>query len=499
MTKASSEKRVKTFVLDTNVIIHDPNCFIKLGEDNNIIIPFTVMEELDRQKEGNRTISADARAASRTLRTAVDKFISDGGTIDDGIPLNLIAETTARLGKLYFEKVDSTVLTMNKEELVNDNLIIRAADNAMKDPRFVNTKVVLLSKDNNVSVKCAILNIHCEDYKNDRVESQYDALHATAHSIDESLWKKYGAKIKVNKENTVYTLPLGKLTVYKNEFVTANNGTSVLNGIVRSVDLEKKTFTFEILYDYKNKNSVYGIHAKDDRQNYVLNALLNPNIDIVTITGNAGSGKTLLTLAAGFNSVINERGHAEIIATRAFIPLGDGIGFLPGDEDAKVIPWMGAFTDNIDYMESVLDPTKKGKLSDNFRETNQKNGKKRDDKQDESKAVSCTSSKELMLSAIKFKTIDFMRGRTFHNKVFVIDEAQNLTPTQIKALVSRSGQGTKVIILGNTNQIDNPYLTPESSGLTYFIHRFRGQENFAHMHLLGVERSKVAEQADRLL
>jgi PhoH-like ATPase len=234
-----------------------------------------------------------------------------------------------------------------------------------------------------------------------------------------------------------------------------------------------KTAVLETLRDYgHHKHNVWGITARNKEQNFALNLLMNPDLDFVTLLGQAGTGKTLLTLAAGLTQTLDQKLYSEIIMTRATVPLGEDIGFLPGTEEEKMTPWMGALEDNLD----VLNKT-----------------------DDEGGDWGRAATRDLIRSRIKIKSLNFMRGRTFLNKYLVIDEAQNLTPKQMKALITRAGPGTKVVCLGNIAQIDTPYLTEGSSGLTYVVDRFKGWKHSGHVTLQRGERSRLADHAAEVL
>jgi PhoH-like ATPase len=241
----------------------------------------------------------------------------------------------------------------------------------------------------------------------------------------------------------------------------------------RVTEIRGKTAVLKTLKDFNNiKNSIWGVTARNREQNFALNVLLDPEIDFVTLTGTAGTGKTLLALASGLTQVLDERRYTEIIVTRATVSVGEDIGFLPGTEEEKMGPWMGALDDNLE----VLAKTDTGSGEWGRAATN-----------------------ELIRSRIKIKSMNFMRGRTFLNKFVIIDEAQNLTPKQMKTLITRAGPGTKIICMGNLAQIDTPYLTEGSSGLTYAVDKFKGWPHGGHITLARGERSRLADFASEAL
>ena len=238
-------------------------------------------------------------------------------------------------------------------------------------------------------------------------------------------------------------------------------------------EANSKSAILETLKDYTHqRNNVWGITARNREQNFALNVLMNPEIDFVTLLGQAGTGKTLLTLAAALAQTLDEKLYSEIIVTRVTVPVGEDIGFLPGTEEEKMTPWMGALEDNLDVLNNT---------------------------DDEAGEWGRAATQDLIRSRIKVKSLNFMRGRTFLNKFLIIDEAQNLTPKQMKTLITRAGPGTKVVCLGNISQIDTPYLTEGSSGLTYVVDRFKGWPHGGHVTLMRGERSRLADYAAETL
>ena len=275
------------------------------------------------------------------------------------------------------------------------------------------------------------------------------------------------------KEGHTYYQIRGPLCAafFVNQFIYQENGTTPFYAVV--LEQNEKTALLRTLTDYTHsKNNVWGITARNREQNFVLNLLMNPEIDFVTLLGQAGTGKTLLTLAAGLLQALETKLYSEIIITRVTVPVGEDIGFLPGTEEEKMTPWMGALEDNLDVLNK----------SD-----------------EEGGDWGRAATRDLIRSRVKVKSLNFMRGRTFLNKYLIIDEAQNLTPKQMKTLVTRAGPGTKVVCMGNIAQIDTPYLTEGSSGLTYVVDRFKGWEHGGHVTLMRGERSRLADHAAEIL
>jgi PhoH-like ATPase len=462
----------KLFVLDTNVLLHDPSSLFRFAE-HDVFLPMIVLEELDHQKKGMSEVARNARQVSRYLDELVDT--SD---LSKGVPLDALGHTDA-LGSLYFQtRPTNTHLPLELPMGKADNVILGIVHGLREhDPK---REIVLVSKDINMRLKARALNLPAEDYLNDHVLDDSDLLYDGVMPLPENFWNKHGKDIESWQQNglTWYRVrgPLcGQFIV--NEFVYYD-GEMPLSGQVREVT--GKSAVLSTLRDFSHaKNSVWGITARNREQNFALNLLMNPEIDFVSLLGQAGTGKTLLALASGLAQTFETRRYTEIIITRATVPVGDDIGFLPGTEEEKMLPWMGALEDNLE----VLHQGAAGSLGSSS------NG------QDWDK----TPAMDLIRSRIKVKSMNFMRGRTFLNKYLIIDEAQNLTPKQMKTLITRAGPGTKIVCLGNVEQIDTPYLTETTSGLTYAVDRFKGWTHSAHITLRRGERSRLADFASEAL
>lgn len=485
--QSSSAGRRKLFVLDTNVLLHDPNALFNFDE-HDVLLSLTVIEELDHLKSSDRTIAHEARAASRRIRRLIEIHTKadersgrPAGDIDDGIPLNLLDEGIGATGRLYFPALNpDKMIDLKTSSEVNDNLIIQTALSAREDHRFKkkNTEVIVVTKDNNMYIKCSILGVPCDDYTTDRVADEVDTLCGVKHEFGKELWDTPGLEVEAPQGRVPghcdrFVLRNIQLNVAVNELIVINSDEEPLCGIIR--EASENHVAFDRLESFQSKlHSFMGITTTSVEQDFALNALLDDRIDIVALSGRAGTGKTLLALIAGLHHGAKFDYQDHIIATRALTPLGEDIGFLPGDEREKVLPWMGAILDNIDFINSV-DPMQR-KIGSGPQLTQQ-----------------------MMIGAVQFRSLNFIQGRTFHDKFLFIDEAQNLTPSQVKALVARAGKGTKVVLAGDPGQIANKYLDAKSNGLTVLVDRFRGQDNFASMHLTGVVRSRLAAQADELM
>ena len=459
----------KIFVLDTNVLMHDPSCLFRF-EEHDIFIPIMTLEELDNHKKGMTEIARNARQASRMLDEMLDH---DEVDIDEGIDLYGPSSKLAS-GRLYLQtEAISAELPQGLPTSKVDNQILSVVIHLQK--KFPKRPVILVSKDINMRIKSRALNLLAEDYFNDKVLEDTDILYSGTRPLPENFWDKHGKGMESwKKESKTYYKVTGPLCpqLLVNEFVWLEG--DGFTAIVK--ETAGKTAVLETLIDYTHpKNAVWGITARNREQNFALNLLMNPDIDFVTLLGQAGTGKTLLTLAAGLNQTLENKHFAEIIMTRVTVPVGEDIGFLPGSEEEKMAPWMGALEDNLEVLTHTEDNGPYGG--------------------DWGKAA----TNDIIRSKIKVKSMNFMRGRTFLKKYLIIDEAQNLTPKQMKTLVTRAGPGTKVVCLGNIAQIDTPYLTEGSSGLTYVVDRFKGWPHSGHITLQRGERSRLADHAAEVL
>ncbi|MBI1395003.1 MAG: AAA family ATPase [Betaproteobacteria bacterium] len=453
----------KLFVLDTNVLMHDPTSLFRFQE-HDVFLPMATLEELDANKKGMSEVARNARQASRF----VDELLADlPGDLGEGIPL--ASHGRDATGHLFLQtEAIHEELPARLAAGKADNQIIGVVRHLqqMHAPR----QVILVSKDINMRIKARALGLPAEDYFNDKVLEDTDLLYAGVRELGPSFWDDHGGEMESwQQQGTTFYRVHGPLceSLHVNEFVYLEGGDRPFYAAVR--ESSGRTAILATLRDYTHqKNSVWGIVARNREQNFALNLLMDPEIDFVTLLGQAGTGKTLLTLAAGLAQVLDEQRYVEIIMTRVTVPVGEDIGFLPGTEEEKMNPWMGALEDNLD----VLNQT-----------------------DDEAGDWGRAATRDLIRSRIKVKSLNFMRGRTFINKYLIIDEAQNLTPKQMKTLITRAGPGTKVVCLGNIAQIDTPYLTEGSSGLTYVVDRFKGWAHSGHVTLQRGERSRLADYA----
>ena len=467
----------RLFVLDTNVLMHDPTALFRF-EEHDIYLPMVVLEELDHGKKGLSEAARNVRQVSRFL----DELMQGTANrpIESGLPLPGHESAVAlsggvkkrpASGRLFFQ-------TQHFDGALPDTLPGAGTDNAILGQAlalqraYPETPVTLVSKDINLRIKAAILGVHAEDYFSDRTIDDADLLHTGSEVLPADFWEQHGAELQSWKEGTrtFYRVRGPMVAAWSPNMFVYDDHAGGLECIVRQVQTDSAVL--ELALDFRNeRHGVWGITARNREQNFALNLLLDPEVDVVTVLGPAGTGKTLLTLAAGLQQTLDTKRFSEIIMTRVTVPLGEDIGFLPGTEEEKMEPWMGALMDNLEVLTQ-------GQESGNW-------------------ARSATN--DLLRSRIKIRSLNFMRGRTFLSRYLILDEAQNLTPKQMKALITRAGPGTKIVCLGHIAQIDTPYLTETTCGLTYVVNRFRGWGHSGHITLARGERSRLADFASEAL
>jgi len=459
----------KLFVLDTNVLLHDPMSLFRFA-DHDVFLPMITLEELDGHKKGMSEVARNARQVSRDLDA-----LASGTSLDPttGIALSKSGHRDAT-GKLFFQTTHFEIrLPAGLPQGKADNQILGVVQFLRE--QHPDREVVLVSKDINMRVKARALGLPAEDYFNDKALEDGDLLYTGVLNLPADFWARHGKKVEswTQGGHTFYRIngPLVP-SLLVNQFVYLETpGEAAL--YARVTEITGKSAVLRTLRDYTHaKNAVWGVTARNREQNFALNLLMDPECDFITLSGTAGTGKTLMTLAAALSQVLDDRRYSEVIVTRVTVPLGEDIGFLPGTEEEKMGPWMGALDDNLEVLA-------KGDVSGG--------------------EWGRAATQELVRSKIKIKSLNFMRGRTFLNKFVIIDEAQNLTPKQMKTLITRAGPGTKIVCLGNLAQIDTPYLTEGSSGLTYAVDRFKGWPHGGHLTLARGERSRLADYASDVL
>ena len=467
----SDKNLSRFFVLDTNVLMHDPSSLFRF-EEHDIFIPMVVLEELDAGKKGVSEVARNVRQVSRFI----DEIISaaDSEDINEGLELHHALHLNGHneaSGRLFLQtQIMPDTLPESLPGKNADNTILGTALSLQK--KYPDKVITLVSKDINLRIKAQVIGVHAEDYTNDKVLDDADLLYTGIDELPENFWETKSEALTSWQEDmrSLYEIqgkPLEECYPYQSLYTDEGAG---FEALVKTVSEEKTTLVHAI--DYRtDKQSVWGVTAKNREQNFAFNLLMDPNIDLVTILGAAGTGKTLLTLASGLAQVMDKKLYREIIISRVTIPVAEDIGFLPGTEEEKMAPWMGALMDNLEVLTNA----------------------------EESGDWERAATSDLLSKRIKIRSLNFMRGRTFLNRYIIIDEAQNLTAKQMKTLITRAGPGSKMVILGNISQIDTPYLSETTSGLTYLVDRFKHWEHSGHITLMRGERSRLADFANEAL
>lgn len=452
----------KLFVLDTNILLHEPLAIYSFKE-HDVVIPMTVLEELDRIKDSKRDVARDARVAIRALEHLFHDATPE--EITEGIPLSKQEGATGTISILADYELDETVKAFTDKE--GDNRILNAVLylQAQRTPRAV----VLVTKDINMRLRAKGAGVlYVEDYRTDQLIDDIQYLTKGFQTRPGSFW---------DSVEDVASYTLGGKTFHKldrapfdptflNQYVIDED--SDFAARVESIDGDKLTLR-DLSRERMMHRKAWGITPKNIYQGMALDALLDPDIDLVILTGAAGSGKTLLAMAAALEQTVERKMFDKIIVTRNTPDIGESIGFLPGTEEEKMMPWLASVTDTLEALH------------------------KNDHCTDGSLKYICDKAN------IQFKSINFMRGRSIQNAFVLLDECQNLTASQIKTIITRCSEGTKIVCSGNLAQIDSHYLTPVTSGLTYMVERFKNFEGSANIHLNGVVRSRLAEFAEENL
>ena len=450
----------KLFILDTNVLLHEPLAIYSFKE-HDVLIPMTVLEELDNIKDRNKDVSRDARVAIRALEDVFRDATPD--QITQGVPLAGEASGNICIFSDHHLPQDAEVFT-DKEA---DNRIINAALYLQKHE--LKRQVVLVTKDINMRLKAKGAGLaHVEDYRSDQLIDDIRLLAKGFQVVPGSFWERVGeCDSETHGRDTVHVIDSNLLEgVHVNQYLLDEE--NFFAARVLSHDGNKirlKDLGRERLMSRK----AWGVHPKNIYQGMALDALLDPHIDLVILTGPAGCGKTLLAMAAALELVIEKGIYEKVIVTRNTPEIAESIGFLPGTEEEKMMPWLAAVTDTLEVLH----------------------------KQDENMSGSLSYIMEK--ANIQFKSVNFMRGRSIQNTFVLLDECQNLTASQIKTIITRCGEGTKIVCSGNLAQIDSNYLSPVTSGLTYIVERFKDFDGSANIFLNGVVRSRLASFAEENL
>ncbi len=451
------------FVLDTNVLMHDPSAILRFQE-HDVFVPMVVLEELDAAKKGLSEVARNARHVSRLL----DSLIGEAGqdSILAGLPLPS-GGGNGNPGRVFFQTEDvSHTLPSSLPGGNPDNSILGVVIALQQD--HPDTRTVLVSKDINLRIKARVLGIRAEDYLDDMVLDDASLLYNGMTELPPSALDLFSSESERWQQDgrTYFSVDGAQARRWDPNQCLYAPDSGNFDVIFR--EMADRGAALEPVRDFSAKgNTVWGIHARNREQNFALNLLMDPELDFVSLLGTAGTGKTLLALAAGLTQTLEEKRFREIVMTRVTIPVGDDIGFLPGTEEEKMAPWMGALMDNLEVLTDSDIGGEWGRAATN----------------------------DLLHSRIKIRSLNYMRGRTFLNRYVIIDEAQNLTRKQMTTLITRAGPGTKIVCIGNIAQIDTPYLSETTSGLTYVVDGFKSWRHSGHITLLRGERSRLADFA----
>jgi PhoH-like ATPase len=443
----------KIYVLDTNILLHEPLAFLSFKE-NDVVVPMTVLEELDYIKDSKKDVARDARVSIRAMENL----------LHDATPEDLMQGVSMQgMGAGESAPSGSQVFTSNE----NDNRIINSALYLQKSQ---NTKqVVLVTKDINMRLKAKGAGLaHVEDYRTDQMVTDIKYLSKGYHQFSGNFWDEVkSVDSRIEGRDTIHTIERKVLPeAYVNEFLLDDS--QHFAGLIESVN-DEHLEVLDLGYERLMGRRAWGVAPKNIGQAMSLHALLDPHIDLVILTGPAGSGKTLLALAAALEMVVEKNMYDKIIVTRSTPEIAESIGFLPGTEEEKMAPWLAAITDSLEVLHKN-DENVKGSMNYIMEKAN-----------------------------IQFKSVNFMRGRSIQNAIVILDESQNLTASQLKTIITRCGEGTKLICSGNLAQIDSNYLSAVTSGLTYIVEKFKNFSGSATINLDGVVRSRLAEFAEEQL
>jgi PhoH-like ATPase len=443
----------KVYVLDTNVLLHDPNAMLRF-EDNDVILPMTIIEELDRFKKQPETTGRNARQVSRML----DK-LHNGGHLTTGVPLD--NGGTLRVALCDRETLRSLPVELEGDRADNEILAV-----ALELRHTCDCDVVLVSKDTNLRIKADALGLLAQDYETDKVDiselyTGTAEVYVQGDAFD-ALFKSGGAE-------------LPDPSLCPNQAVTLIDQLNPGHTALAMVDAKGKSLRPIVKLPHSGISRVI---PRNREQKFAFDLLLNDEIPLVTLVGKAGTGKTLLAIAAGLTKVADEHLYSRLLISRPVVPMGKDIGYLPGDVNEKLTPWMQPLYDNFDLIFGTQENPNSSKSSGVWRRGHE----------------------ELMeMGLLQIEALTYIRGRTLPKQFLIVDEAQNLTPHEVKTILTRAGENTKVILTGDPDQIDNPYVDAASNGLTYVVERFRHEPLAGHITFIKGERSELAERATQLL
>jgi len=436
----------KYYVLDTNVLLHDPQALFKFG-NNRLIIPITVIEEIDRFKKDLNETGRNARHVSRMLDSLREQgHLVEGVELETGGMVRVVLHTGDAMRRLPPELIDDR----------GDNRILAVAIELKEQG---DAPVIFVTKDTNLRIKADAIGLIAEDYESDKV------------SVDE-LYSGI-SQVEVEREQVDAFYNDGHLDLegdyFPNQYLTLVDRSNASHTALGRYDGPMRRVVPLIRLP---KEGIWGIHSRNREQQFALDLLLNDDIQLVSLVGKAGTGKTLLAIAAGLQKSADDETYNRLLVSRPVFPLGKDLGFLPGDIEEKLAPWMQPIFDNVELLLGSVD--ERGKRKRGYKEL-------------------------VDMGLLEIEALTYIRGRSIPKQFMIVDEAQNLTPHEIKTIVTRAGEGTKIVLTGDPYQIDNPYVDASSNGLTYIVEKFKGQEIAGHVTLSKGERSCLAELAANLL
>ncbi len=438
----------KNYVLDTNVLLHDPRALFQF-KDNNVIIPIYVVEEIDKFKRDLSELGRNARQVSRDL----DAFREENGSLTEGVPL----ESGGTLRVLFTQRELPREL-MN-QHVADNRILALAMDVKEREP---NLRCVFVTKDINLRIRADALGLVTEDYENDKIENPEVYMGVRELEVGKGDIDSFYAHGEL-------PLPDGINGVYPNEFALLKDRQAPNHTALSKYNAQKGRF-IPLLKSLKE--GAWGLRPRNKEQSFALDLLLNDEIKLVTIVGKAGTGKTLLAIAAGLQKTMEEQVYQKMLVSRPVFPLGKDIGFLPGTVEEKLNPWMQPIYDNVEFLMGISRADKKAGRS--YREL-------------------------IDLGLVAIEPLTYIRGRSIPNQYIVVDEAQNLTPHEVKTIITRVGDNTKIVLTGDPYQIDNPYVDATSNGLVHVVNKFKHERLAGHITLTKGERSALAELASNVL
>lgn len=442
----------KVYVLDTNVLLHDPNAMLRF-EDNDVVLPITVIEELDRFKKEPETIGRNARQTSRKLDE-----LRQQGHLTEGIDLE--TGGTLRVALCHRETLQELPPEMERDR--GDNSILAVA---LELKRQYDCPVILVSKDTNLRIKANALEIAAEDYETDKIDVEELYMGTAEVLISPEQIDQFFASKALNLEEHL------EQPLYPNQALTLVDVTNPNHTALAIADASHTLHPLPKL----PQPGISRIRPRNREQKFALELLLNDDIPLVTLVGRAGTGKTLLAIAAGLHKVADEHRYSRLLISRPIVPMGRDLGYLPGDVGEKLAPWMQPLYDNFDLIFGTEEATgKPGYWRRGHEEL-------------------------LERGLLQIEPLTYIRGRSIPKQFLIVDEAQNLTPHEVKTILTRAGEGTKIVLTGDVDQIDNPYVDAASNGLTYVVERFKQDALGGHITLVKGERSHLAERAAALL